>query len=221
MDSDWRKYNLMPDDWDNLIRIKFQENSVGGAVFCDVGAHKGIITSHFINLAGPSGKVYAFEMNPYSHQVISYLSSNNCIIENMAVSNTNGTIDYYGDFDEASANILGYDTNYKKMNKKGEIKSITLDEYFKDKIVNYIKIDVEGAELSVVKGGMETLRKCKYAVIECHFNEDWKELCEFLISNEFSFRNLVDDVPIFYGECIPTSGLSSNGRPYQIYLKND
>lgn len=220
MKSDWDKYGLGVNDWDNLMRFKFKDNSQIGGTFCDVGAHKGIVTNHFIELAGPTGFVYSFELNPYNYSLLMAFRSNNCIIENLAISDSSGVVDFYGRHDEANVNIIGHDTSFIKMEKKGEIKSISLDEYFKDKKVDYLKIDVEGAELKVLKGGINTIRNCKYVIVECHFDEDWEEIFNFLSSNDLKFKNLVDDVPISFGPCEPCPGLSSIGRPYQIYLKN-
>jgi hypothetical protein len=106
------------------------------------------------------------------------------------------------------------------MESVGKVKSTSLDIYFKNKNVDYIKIDVEGAELKVIKGGVETLKKCKLAIIECHFDEDWKEICQVINDNNLKFKNLVNDEFVDYGSYQQIPGRSSIGRPYQMYLTN-
>jgi FkbM family methyltransferase len=220
----WVKYNLPGDDCDNLLRIKFVENSKPNYKYCDVGACNGVITSFFKVMAGDNGFVYSFELNKYNYENIKHLNSNNCIVENLAISDKSGTVDIYSDSYNPGnhiSNIIGHDTAYRKMNVIGSINSISLDEYFNDKDIDVIKIDVEGAELKVIQGAINTLKKCKYAIIECHFKSDWEQIFNILKSNNLNFKNLVDDVPIYYGDTIPKSGISDNGMPYQIYLKNN
>jgi hypothetical protein len=79
---------------------------------------------------------------------------------------------------------------------------------------------VEGAELQVIKGGLNTLKNCKFVIIECHFEKDWQEIHDILKANNLIFRNLVDDVPIYIGKTESRPGISENGAVYQIYLKN-
>jgi FkbM family methyltransferase len=219
----WNKYNIEVNDWDSLMKIKFNENIGTEGRYCDVGACNGVITSFFKSLAGDKGMVYAFELNPFNYSVVKGYESNNCIVENLAVSDNSDIVEIYGDNQQSGnhvSNMIGHDTAFRKMNIIGEVSSVTLDEYFIDKDLDYLKIDVEGAELKVIKGGVNTIKKCKYVIVECHFETDWKEIYELLKSNNLDFRNLVDDVPVYYGETTPVSGIGKNGMPYQMYLKN-
>lgn len=219
----WQKLNIAVNDWDSLLTIKFKENTKPDGVFCDVGACNGVMTNFFKQLAGEKGVVYAFEMNKYNYDSIQNLSSSNCIIENLAISDSSGMIEVFGDNYSSGnhiSNIIGHDTSFRKMNVIGTVNSTTLDEYFRDKQLDYLKIDVEGAELKVLKGGLETIKKCKYVIVECHFQSDWIDIYNLLSSNGLNFKNLVDDVPIYYGETEVIPGIGYNGMPYQIYLKN-
>lgn len=218
----WQKLNIQVNDWDSLLAIKFYENTTSDGAFCDVGACRGIMTDLFKRISGNSGIVYSFEMNKNNYDLIKHMSSSNCVIENLAVSDSVGTVDIYSHGNEPgdhTSNIIGYDTSFTKMNIIGSANTTTLDEYFKGKKLDYLKIDVEGAELKVIKGGLQTIKECKYVIIECHFESDWLEICEFLKSNELDFKNLTDDKPIYYGETDPVPGIGKNGMPYQIYLK--
>ena len=219
----WEKLNISVNDWDTLLRYKFLENTTAG-VFCDVGACNGLFTNLFKDICGKEGRVYSFELNPLNYHNILWLKDDNCIIENLAISEKSGEVEYYSNIDTAgdfTSNILGFDTGFTAMNKIGKIKSISLDEYFKDMQIDYLKIDVEGAEYDVIKGGLETLKKCKYVIIECHFQSDWHKIHDLLKENNLNFKNLTDDVPIFYGTTEVLPGIAHNGMPYQIYLKNE
>lgn len=220
--NNWEILNIPVNDWDNLLKIKFEQNTESGGIFCDVGAASGLITSHFKKIAGDKGKVYSFEMNKNNYNSITHLCSDNCIIENLAVSDKSEVVNVYADSNSSHnyiSNILGYDSSYRNMDVIGNVNSISLDEYFLNKNLDYLKIDVEGAELKVIKGGIETIKKCKYVVIECHFSKDWEEIFNLLKLNNLDFKNIVDDVPIYLGDTIEIPGINSNGMPYQIYLK--
>jgi len=208
-------------NWDQLIQNKFLENVNIGSVCCDVGACNGIFTEFFKNITGDKGTIYSFELNIFNYKNLLRLSSDNCICENLAISDKEEMLDVYSDNELPGnhiSNIVGHDTSFRKMGSIGKVKSTSLDEYFKNINLDYIKIDVEGAELRVIKGGIETLKKCKLCVIECHYDEDWKEIYQVLKDNNLKFKNLVNDEFVTYGECLQIPGRSSIGRPYQMYL---
>ena len=211
-------------DWDQLLTNKFVENIdiTGKNVFCDVGACDGIFTQLFKNLSGENGMVYSFELNTFNYNRLKCIASDRCICENIAISDSNGFVDFYANHTgpgNGLCNIVGHDIG-SKVNFIGKIESVSLDEYFKNKTVDYMKIDVEGAELKVFKGGLNTISKCKYVIVECHFEKDWEEFYDLLVRNNLNFRNLVTDEPVYFKhntEVIP--GGSSVGRPYQMYRK--
>lgn len=216
----WEKYNIQVNDWDSLLIKKFTENTKSG-VFCDVGACNGLFTNLFKEIS-TDGFVYSFEMNPNNYDNIKHLADDRCIIENMAVSSNVGEAEIYADNSNSSnfsSNIIGHDTSFRTMDSIGKIKTTTLDEYFLNKNLDYLKIDVEGSEFDVMKGGLETIKKCKYIVIECHIQDQWLEIFEFIKLNKLDFRNITNDKPVFLGETDLQPGLMSNGMPYQIYLK--
>ena len=148
-------------NWDQLLTKKFTENvdtTKTDNVFCDVGACLGIFTKLFKQMANENGLVYSFELNPFNYEYIKHLKSERYICENLAISDANGFVNFYADDVNPGnhiSNIVGHDTSFRKMNLIGQIKSVTLDEYFENKKVDYMKIDVEGADFKVIKGRSE------------------------------------------------------------------
>jgi len=121
----------------------------------DVGAHVGYYTLLLSQLVGNTGKVYAFEPDPKNFELlkknIEVNSFKNIELIQKAVSNKTGIIKLYlGDQDRATNRI--YDAQLNDTKKSIEIKTISLDEYIKDKKIDFIKIDVEGSELGVIEG---------------------------------------------------------------------
>jgi FkbM family methyltransferase len=193
-------------NWDALTTEIFVKNHKPSWNYCDVGSCQGLFSNLFVELAKPNGKVFAFEI--YDENPI----IPNTIFERIAISDKVGTEIVYESSEAKThtSNILGHDVGYNESSYKCEIPCTTLDEYFKDKSLDCIKIDIEGAELKAIKGGLETFKKCKLIVIECHLDEDWKEIYTLLTDNNFNFKNLSSN-----------ESISIDHRPYLIYHLND
>ncbi|MEX0918574.1 MAG: FkbM family methyltransferase [Candidatus Paceibacterota bacterium] len=136
-------------------------------IFYDVGANFGFYTflaEHLIN----TGEVHSFEPN---ERVFKYLKQNTTgseiLANRQALSDQVGTATFFDSVIDSSASSLLRQAkrpvdDYKKI----EVETITLDEYVKTHTPpTIIKIDVEGAEYSVVKGGLETIKKYQPIII--------------------------------------------------------
>jgi len=65
---------------------------------------------------------------------------------------------------------------------------VIIDEYFNNNEVNFIKADIEGAEVSMLKGATSVLRRAnvKLALCTYHKQNDAEELNEILMRNGFA-----------------------------------
>ena len=84
----------------------------------------------------------------------------NVVLVNKAVSNKNGKLKLFLNEKNKADNRM-YNSNNGR--KSIEIESIKLDDYFKGykRKINLIKIDIQGAELKVIDGMRDLLRKNK------------------------------------------------------------
>jgi FkbM family methyltransferase len=136
-----------------------------GDTVLDVGANVGFYT---IGLAKtvPMVRIVAFEPLP---QTFEYLSKN---LELNGI--TNAEINNFGLSDEDDEKVFFFSPQYsvnasaacladRADNEKIVCRVRRLDDFVasRDIIVDFIKCDVEGAELSVFRGGVETLRRDK------------------------------------------------------------
>lgn len=183
-------------NWDKLIADFFIQNHKPNMNYCDVGSCYGIFSDLFLQLAKPNGKVYSFEINPLNPQIT------NTIFERIAISDIDGYESVY-DGGTHMSNILGHDVGYNSSPFKSKIESIRLDTYFKDKELNCLKIDIEGAELKAIRGGIETIKKCDVVVIECHLDEHWPDIFDLL--DGLGFKDLSTGLDI-----------QRDKRPYQV-----
>jgi len=143
----------------------------GQAVY-DVGANIGFFTMLCSRLAGPQGRVYAFEPIPANlatlrHNLALNDLSNVTIVE-QALSSTTGSAEMFVSPWSAfhSLNVEGASKRSDHDLQAGQIsvQTVTLDEFVKGeegRAPDLLKIDVEGAELIVLEGARETLRSCR------------------------------------------------------------
>lgn len=135
----------------------------------DVGCHKGEILDLMI-AGAPKGTKFAFEPIPmlYQQLVSKYKESGQVVISDVALYDRKGTTAF-----QHVLNAPAY-SGIKKRRYDGkhvEIEQITvqtdkLDNLIPSEIdIDLIKIDVEGAELHVMKGGEETIRRNKPVII--------------------------------------------------------
>ncbi len=135
----------------------------------DVGAHRG----DFLDIAlavAPEGRHYAFE--PLPEMAAGLRTSHPQVdLREAALSDGAGEITFlhvaedpgYSGFRQGS-----YPANYTP--QEITVRRTRLDDEIPaDVDVAFIKIDVEGAEMEVLRGGLETLRRCRPVVVFEHF----------------------------------------------------
>lgn len=151
------------------------------SVILDIGANIGTWT---VGLAMYNRKIYSFEPLYQSFLALCGNVFINKIENNVTVFNCAVT-----DNMENQLTMVVHDNNnlggsFVKLADENDkkIKSITIDSLQLDK-VNFIKLDVEGHEINVLKGGEQTIKKNRPVIIfESWGNQDLKEQREKLIT---------------------------------------
>ncbi|HMO61355.1 MAG TPA: FkbM family methyltransferase [Ferruginibacter sp.] len=144
-----------------------------GAVVLDIGAHIGLFSAIAAKVTGNIGKVFAFEPAPKTlpvlHQTIR-INSLEKVVEpiNDAMGSSSGSITFYASDEEAdnSNSLISYKED-RKLNGV-EVNINTIDNFVASRKlchVDFIKIDVEGAEYDTLRGGMAVLKKFRPAFI--------------------------------------------------------
>jgi FkbM family methyltransferase len=138
-----------------------------GDVVFDIGGHIGLHAVTFAKLVKPKGKVYSFEPTPSTNALLQKTVELNKVedivsVQNEAISKNKGeTVFYISDDLTDNSNSL---VQYEKPKKVNGIRvpTITIDEFRHQKgKVNFIKIDIEGAELDALKGARQTMMNDK------------------------------------------------------------
>ena len=161
-----------------------------GAIVIDGGVFDGSTSALFADLGC---KVYGFELDRNNFEVAKILAKKkNFTVENLGLGSYNHEIKYTSNGSGSRFDLNGKDT----------AQIVTLDDYVRDKKiprVDFIKMDVEGAELEVLKGAALTILRFKpiLALSAYHKWEDFWELMNFIKSiradYEFAMRQYVTE----------------------------
>lgn len=138
--------------------------------FFDIGANIGLMT--LVAAGIKNTRVHSFEPSPVAYpRLFENINLNNLssrvLIHQIAVSDKGGWINFNDDERSELSHISTKNEDGQK------IKTTTIDSYCQKNSINKIdvlKIDVEGAELSVLKGAKQMLELGKIKHIYCELN---------------------------------------------------
>ncbi|MCJ7662339.1 MAG: FkbM family methyltransferase, partial [Anaerolineales bacterium] len=157
-------YEINDPDWIEMkLEMRFIRDHLiqPGDVILECGAHHGRSTIVLSNWVGSEGKVVAFEPHPKNaenlQKNIDLNNLRNIILEQKAVGQRNGRIQITG---ESNSLVITKGTGV-------EVEMTSLDEYF-DLNPTFLRIDVEGFEVEVLKGAKNILATRPKLAIEIH-----------------------------------------------------
>lgn len=192
--------------WGKLDTETIKNSIKTGDVVVDLGANIGYYTLIAAKLVGDKGKVFAFEPEPRNFEIlkknVEINGYHNVILEQKAVSDINEKINLYLS--------KGIGTHSIKSNKNANMEpiqteSVRLDDYFSDlnltDKINFIKMDIEGAEFRALNGMNIILRQSKHLKIFTEFERDLiiesgtepKDMLELLFNNGFKMLYVDDE----------------------------
>jgi FkbM family methyltransferase len=137
-----------------------------GMTVVDIGAHVGRHTARFADLVGPQGWVIAFEPLPHLVRTLrdEFRSSPNVQVREMALGGRSGRSNFVH-----VENAPGESGLRERVYNIGNpiqstivVDTTTLDEECVGlRALDYIKIDVEGGEIDCLRGGRDTIMRCR------------------------------------------------------------
>ncbi|MBI4085293.1 MAG: FkbM family methyltransferase [Candidatus Liptonbacteria bacterium] len=158
-----------------------------GDTFVDIGASIGWYTLIGANKVGPSGKVYAFEPDPRSSALLrKNVDANdykNVTVVEKAVSEKVGEHEiflreekwgnnsFFNPMQDPETLVLPFvrGNSPEGYAKETSVKTVSLDDYFKDTRIDLMKIDTEGAENLALKGGKGVFTKNRNITVICEY----------------------------------------------------
>jgi FkbM family methyltransferase len=157
----------------DLAMVVADRFATSGATVVDVGASWGLFTYHLTHQVGKSGQVYSFEPHPANAVMLRKLASArpNVHFSPVAVSDEPGRAELVVPRQQnrlvtaQSSLAHGFDGQGVDV-EKIEVPTVRLDDEIKPTIqVDFMKIDVEGHEMSVLRGGSEMIRRCRPSIL--------------------------------------------------------
>jgi FkbM family methyltransferase len=155
-----------PVDWNEMLAWKRALEP--GSLFVDVGANVGLYTIWCIEAGA---EVIAFEPSRIARErLLSNLNLNGYRAEVVpaALGETEGTLRLTSELDNQNHLLLSGDSNGLESE---EVPVLTLDGLVGDRTIDGLKVDVEGAELLVLKGARELLKRQGIKLIQLEWNE--------------------------------------------------
>jgi FkbM family methyltransferase len=177
--NQWRKYGFDYDQYQKLSNIWLKEENF--ETILDIGANIGQ-SAIALSLAFPEAIVHSFEPLPDCFVQLSNLSHlrPNIKAHNYALGSETGKISFEQNEYSASSSILKMADNHvkhfpsTKLTTTTSVPVIRLDDYANSLNIKsnlLIKLDVQGYEDKVIKGGLAVIGKAKVLIIETSFEE--------------------------------------------------
>jgi FkbM family methyltransferase len=151
-----------------------------GDTFIDIGANIGYYTLIAARAVGPKGRVFAFEPDPDNFALlkknVEQNGYQNVTLVNRAVSNRAQTLRLFRSETNRGDHRV-YDS--KDGRPSIGIKAVALDGYFlkMDKVVQFIKMDIQGAEALALEGMKRLIRSNRRLKLVTEFSPGALKLC--------------------------------------------
>ena len=178
--------------YDRLTKAIMKKKIGKNANCIDIGCHKGEILDMMIQYS-PEGKHYAFEPIPYLFAALEKRFKNRALIFPCALSDSEGRATFQ--FVKNAPAYSGlkrrkYDIAHPEI-EEIEVEIKMLDEIIpSNEKIDFIKIDVEGAEFGVLKGAKNLLTKNKPTILfECG-----KGASDYYETNPLDLYDFIDEV---------------------------
>ncbi len=163
-----------------------------GQVAVDVGAHIGYYTIILADLVGPRGRVHAFEPDRANFALlrrnVALNHHRNVRLERAAVSERGGEVTLYLAHENLGDHRL---FDYYHDRKGVRVKSLRLDDRLSSERVDFVKMDIQGAEYVALQGMTELLRRTREVVLLTEFAP--RLLAQFGVQPVSYLRRLADE----------------------------
>lgn len=149
-----------PSDYEPFKQKFIEKYAFGTAV--DLGAHIGLYS---VLLSKKTTSVIAFEPTPYTRKVLNEtLKINNCdnvTVRSEIVTDVTGSGTFY-----ETETLVSNANSIVPVGNPVQVDTIRLDDL--NLKIDFLKIDIEGAELLALRGARKTLSSIKYITLEIH-----------------------------------------------------
>ena len=182
-------------DYLRELSKKYKPNSI-----LDIGAHHGEF-SKFCKSLWKDVDLLMIEGNDECDSILDNVPFDHCIV---LLSYTNKEVTLYlnpNNLDCTGTSYYKERTRHYKNSIEVKKNTYTLDEVVEDidKKYDIIKIDTQGSELDIIKGGLKTAQNCSYLIMEVptlQYNEGsplFDEIIEYMNNIGFSDYEIIEE----------------------------
>ena len=144
-----------------------------GDCLCEGGVDNGVSTLHIAGAVGDGGHVYAFEpaQTSYENCKAVFAPHANITLENAALWSSKGVCNFAMHEDALNAARIAE-------NGEGNCFCYSVDDYFADTRLDFLKLDIEGAELPCLTGAKNTIERHKPKLSVCIYHNQARDLVD-------------------------------------------
>lgn len=192
---------------------KFNINK-GNPLIFDLGANIGLSILYMKKLY-PSARIVGFEPDPYIFGILKRNIISNKIKDvfliNKAAWISDGSVDFLSDGADGGR-ILEDSLRGKAI----RVETADIKKYMMDEGVDFLKVDIEGAEGKMVEHIKDIIRNIKYIFIEYHSRVELRQDIDIIIATLIcnGFRISINTVSANYFPC----GMPPNKKPFDMQL---
>ncbi|MFH1673049.1 MAG: FkbM family methyltransferase [Pseudomonadota bacterium] len=201
-------YTIVMGGWEIQNLTVMKQLLRPGGIVLDIGAHAGHFTILAASTVGAGGMVYSFEPAPANFKRLCEnirLNRFQAHVEAfpLAISDHPGVVEFYDDGGTAGTEYSMFPHRHGEHGIAFSVQAQSLDHFAEEYelfSVNFIKIDTEGAELAVLRGAENILRKNPgiSLLIELH---PWiippEEVCSYLAQHRMRLYDIRRGLSLF------------------------
>ncbi len=163
----------------NDIGLRKNDNVLDCGASCKKYGHNSALD--FVKFT--SGQIICFEPNlinflELKEEVKGY---KNIVVYNKALGNENKIVKLHGENQSSYISEVG---------DGQEVELVKVDDFLKDTKIDFIKMDIQGYEMEVLKGSIKTIKKNKpiLSISAYHLDDDIKNITEFIVSLGMKYK---------------------------------
>lgn len=179
-----------------------------GDTILDIGGCWGDTALYFASKTGDKGKVYSFEFIPDNIKLFSINTTlNSSLVSQIEliphpVSNTSGQTIYFKDNGPSSS--VAFEPFEEQT---GTTTTISIDDFVKSNsitTIDFIKMDIEGAEPFALEGAIETIKRFrpKLAIAIYHSMEDFVNIPNWILNLDLDYEIFIGHYTIHAEETV-------------------
>lgn len=163
--------------WLARVHLLPAEVDLGSATVIDIGANEGVFSAGILAIA-PQAHIVAVEPGPAPRQRLRARLGGypNVEIVDVAVARESGIATFHLTAHDHGSSLRPPRPESQEVMGAGvevieelEVRTLALDDLVGEREVDVLKIDVQGAELDVLRGGRRTLERTRAVLIEMNF----------------------------------------------------